>query len=197
MKAIEETDKGAEVQPEDQNIDKIRDILFGVQVREFESNFSKLEEKFAQEIESLRNETRIKLEKLEELVNKEFGSLTDRVSEEKRLRDDSVKELSELIRNATNELEQKISKMGEDTAKNENEIRLQILDQSKLLSDSLHKKQEELFSGMDRETKVLRDEKADRAVIADLFNEMAIRLAGDFKSPESDDHEIDSEDPYQ
>ncbi len=108
-----------------------------------------------------------------------------------------MKELSELIRNATNELDQKISKMGEDTAKNENEIRLQILDQSKLLSDSLHKKQEELFSGMDRETKALRDEKADRAVIADLFNEMAIRLAGDFKSPESDDHEIDSEDPYQ
>lgn len=197
MKAIEETEPKPEVLPEDQNIDKIRDILFGVQVREFEQNFSKLEDKFAKDIESLRNETRNKLEKLEEFLNKEFNSLTDKVVEEQHLRSESLKKLSDEMQNSANELDRKISKMGEDTAKNEGEIRMQILDQSRLLSDSLHKKQDEMFSNLDLHTRELRDEKADRAVLADLFTEMAIRLTGDFKSPESDDHDSNSQEPHQ
>jgi hypothetical protein len=39
---------------------------------------------------------------------------------------------------------------------------------------------------MDKETAELRDDKADRTALADLFTEMAMRLKGDFKLPDSD-----------
>lgn len=196
MKAQEEIEKSPEGLTEDGNIDKIRDILFGVQVREFERNFSKLEERFAKEVETLRNETRGKLEKLEQFLNKEFSSLTDKIFEEQHIRSDALKKLTEETQNAAHDLEQKISSMSEKTAKNESDLRMQILDQSKLLSDSIDKKQEEIYSALDRESKELRSDKTDSAALADLFTEMAMRLTGEFKLPDSE-YKDDSNDPSQ
>jgi hypothetical protein len=186
MKAKKEltTENGAI--SEDDNIDKVRDILFGVQVREFERKFSKLEQRFVKEVETLREETRGKLDKLEEFVSKEVSTLTDKIYEEQDLRGDAVKKLGSELQSAARDLEKQIGKLGEKTTKNESAIRTQILDQSKSMSDSLQKKHDEIMASMDKETAELRDDKADRTALADLFTEMAMRLKGDFKLPDSD-----------
>jgi L-2-hydroxyglutarate oxidase LhgO len=184
-KATEAGSTGQDL-PEDGNIDKIRDILFGVQVRDFERKFSKLEERFGKELEGLREDTRQKLDKLEEFVSKEVNTLTDKIYEEQDLRSDAVKQVtSELQKNAS-DFEKKLTKFGEKTAKNETDIRTQILDQSKTLTDSIQKKQDEVMSTLEKEAQELRDDKADRTALADLFTEMAMRLTGDFKLPKSD-----------
>ena len=172
---------------EDGNIDKIRDILFGVQVRDFEKRFSKLEEKFQKEIEDLRGDTREQLDKLETYIGKEIGALTDKIYEEQDLRSDAVKKVTEDLQKATNDLEKTINKLGEKTTKNETEIRTQILDESKSLNDSIQKKHDEMSASLKKESEELRDEKTDRAALADLFTEMAMRLNGDFKIPTVDE----------
>ena len=170
---------------EDGNIDKIRDILFGVQVRDFERRFSKLEEKIDKDLDDLKQDTRDQLNKLEELMTKEVNALTDKIYEEQDLRGDALKKLTSDLQNASRDLEKQITKLGEKTAKNESEIRTQILDESKALTDTIQKKQDETLASLKKEATELRDDKADRAALADLFTEMAMRLTGDFKLPKS------------
>jgi hypothetical protein len=186
MKANKElTVQSEQAVGEDDNIEKVRDILFGVQVREFERKFSKLEQKFEKEVENLRNETREKLDKLEAFMGKEVNALTDKIYVEQDERGDAFKKMTTEMQNSARDLEKQISKLAENTAKNETDIRAQILDQSKTMSDSIQKKQEEVMFSLEKEAAELRDDKADRAALADLFTEMAMRLNGDFKLPKS------------
>lgn len=189
MKAEKDLETERQELSEDGNIDKIRDILFGVQVRDFELRFSKLEEKFGKEVEGLRIETREKLDKLnklEEFLSKEFNTLTDKIYEEQDLRGDAIRKLSDEMQNAARELEKQITNLAETTTKNESDIRTQILDQSRTIIDSIQKKQDDVMALMERETKELRDDKTDRAALAELFAEMAMRLNGEFKIPDSE-----------
>ena len=54
------------------NIDKIRDILFGSNMRDYEQRFSRLEEALKKESADLRDTTRRHLEALETFVHTEL-----------------------------------------------------------------------------------------------------------------------------
>jgi hypothetical protein len=186
MKSTKEKKTTKEEIPEDQNIDKIRDILFGVQVRDFERRFSKLEERFNEEIAEAREETNKKLNELEEFINREVSSLMERISVEQHSRQDDVKKLSGEINDASHEFDKKMTSMGEQTGKNESELRQKILEQSKSLTDEMKKRQTEILTKLERESNELREDKADRTAMAEIFTEMAMRLTGDFKIPKAD-----------
>ncbi len=55
----------AENGPGVENLDKVRDILFGSQMRDNERRFGRLEERLAKEAGDLRDETRKRLDSLE------------------------------------------------------------------------------------------------------------------------------------
>ena len=104
MKAMAGPEKEVQDQPEEENIDKIRDILFGVQVRDFERKFAKLEAKIAKEFDDLRSDTSEKLNKLEEFINKEVNTLTDKIYEEQDLRGDALKKMTSDLQTASRDV---------------------------------------------------------------------------------------------
>lgn len=171
---------------EDQNIDKVRDILFGSQVRNFDRRFSKLEEKFENELAEAREETTKKLNELEEFINREVSSLIERITTEQHSRQDDVKKLSGELKDSSHDFDKKLTTMGEQTAKHESELRQKILEQSKSLTDEMKKRQEAILAKLERESSELREDKADRVAMAEIFTEMAMRLTGDLDLPESD-----------
>ncbi len=64
------------------------------------------------------------------------------------------------------------------------EIRNDLLQQSKDLSNSIHQKADELISLLDRRFHELHHSKTDREMVsATLFSEVALRLTGQFKVP--------------
>src|SRR5579863_8550038 len=69
-----------------ENLDKVRDILFGSQIRDNERRFSRLEERVAKETADLREESRKRLESLDGYVRKELQSLLERVKGEQSQR---------------------------------------------------------------------------------------------------------------
>jgi hypothetical protein len=168
------------------NIDKIRDILFGVQMRDYEKRFSRLEERLLKESADLRDETRKRFESLETFVKSEFEAMTGRLQSEQRTRDDSVQTLSREIQNTGQTLDRKLAQFDEQTTRTQRDLRQQILDQSKNLSDEIRQKYEELSALLDREVAELGDAKTDRASLASLFTEVALRLNNDFKIPGND-----------
>ena len=64
------------------SVDKIRDILFGNQMRDFDRRFSHMEERLIKSTQDLRDETHKRLEALELFFKKELDALKARLKSE-------------------------------------------------------------------------------------------------------------------
>ena len=125
------------------NIDKIREILFGVQMRGYEKRFSRLEERMLKESTDLRDDTRKRFEALEAFVKSEFEALSERLQTEQRTRDESIQTLSRELQGADQALERKLTQFDEQTTRGLRELRQQILEQSKNMSEEIRQKHAE------------------------------------------------------
>lgn len=163
------------------NLEKIREILFGAQVHDFEKRFTRLEEKLLKETADSRAETKKRFDAMEAFIRKEIESLVDRVKTEQGERSDALKEISRELRDTAKNLEKKLMQLDEQTTKGQRELRQQILDQSKSLSDEIRNRVKESAAVLTRELRELRTEKTDRSALAGLFTEAAMRLSGDMK----------------
>ena len=155
------------------SIDKVRDILFGNQVREFERRFARLEERIIQETLDLKEDVRNRVEALERYTKKEMESLADHLKAD---HDDRVESDAALGR--------RISALDEQFAKSQRELRQQILEQNQRLTDDIRKKMDEVLAALAHEAQTLRSDKTDRATLAALLTEMAMRLTNDFPLPD-------------
>ena len=163
------------------NLEKIREILFGAQVHDFEKRFTRLEEKLLKETADSRAETKKRFDSMEAFIRKEIESLVERVKTEQGERADAVKEISRDLRETAKNLEKKLAQLDEQATKGQRELRQQILDQSKSLSDEIRTRVKESAALLTRELKELRSDKTDRSALAGLFTEAAMRLSGDTK----------------
>ena len=73
--------------------------------------------------------------------------------------------------------------MDDQSARAQRDFRQQLLEQQQRLTDEIQQKHAELLGTLSRESGELRDEKADRAALASLFTEMAMRLSNQFRLP--------------
>lgn len=169
---------------ENDNMDKIRDILFGQQIRVFEKQFSQLEEKLIKETAEMREESRVRFDSLEIYFKKEVAAINERLDNESVTREEAEKDLSDAIKESSVNSNKKLGRLEDRVAKNTSELREQILEQSKSLLDEMHKRYEQISDQMDRASESLRNEKVDRSSLSEFFSEIAMRLSGDatFKS---------------
>jgi hypothetical protein len=163
------------------NVDKIRDILFGSNMRDYEQRFARLEEALKKESLDLRETSRRHLEALEAFVHKELAALEARLNAERDERSETHSRLAADLSAASTSILRKIGEMENHEAQAKREIRNDLLQQSKELNDAIRGKGEELITLLDRRAQDLQHAKTDRAALAGLFNEMALRLTDQFK----------------
>ncbi|MCJ8279074.1 MAG: hypothetical protein MJK14_03805 [Rivularia sp. ALOHA_DT_140] len=161
---------------ENNSLSKVRDILVGSQMRELDKKFSRLEERLVKECSDLRNETRKRLDTLENYIKEETDSLSLRTKNEQVKRDDAVKAINEEQRKLSESLEKKMAEIDEQASQTQRELRQQIFSQSQTLHDDIRQKYEEIVALLERETYELKSEKTDRSQLAALFSEIALRL---------------------
>src|SRR3974390_155448 len=65
------------------NVDKIRDILFGANMREYEKRFARLEEKLTKSSDALRDDLKKRFDSLESFMREEMESNNQRLKAEK------------------------------------------------------------------------------------------------------------------
>src|SRR5678815_5437491 len=174
---------GAGVEPDAGNIDKIREILFGGHMRDYDRRFSRVEEQLVKDSLELREDTRKRFEALEAFIKAELAALTDRLQAEQRTRDDAVSGLWRGVHESSQALSAKVGEAQEQTARAHSELRQQILSQSKDLNDEMRRKQDEVTALIQREVADLNHGKTDRSSLATLLTEMAMRLNNDLKLP--------------
>ncbi|HEY6118956.1 MAG TPA: hypothetical protein VIV66_03305 [Pyrinomonadaceae bacterium] len=180
---VESSADNESVNSEAGNVDKIREILFGGQMRAYDKRFVRLEERFAKETSDLREETKNLFKALEVFVKSEFEALTNRLQTEQRSRDESVQGVSRELHETAKALESKLQQFDAQTTQTHRDLRQQLLDQSQTLSDEIRRKHEEVSALLERELAALDKDKTGRASLSALFSEVALRLNNDFKMP--------------
>src|SRR5271167_4661264 len=105
------------------NVDKIRDILFGSQMRDYEKRFVRLEERLAKASEALRDDLKKRCDSLESFVQQEVEALGQRLKAEKTERADSLKELTRETRDAGKAHENKLSHLEEQLSSAQGDLR--------------------------------------------------------------------------
>ncbi len=168
------------------NLEKIREILVGGQMREVEKRFARLEDRLTKLTYDLRDDLNKSLTSLESFVKKEIESLNDRFLTESNERGGAVKTLSLELKALSDFSWQKLNQLDEQGTKSLRELRLQLLDQSRALSEEIRQKHGELSDLVERAVKDLHVNKTDRASLAALFNEVATRLNSDSRRPETE-----------
>src|SRR5271166_299820 len=110
------------------NVDKIRDILFGSNMREYEKRFARLEERLTKSSDALREDLKKRFDSLESYVREEMESLGQRLKAEKSERGESLKELTRESRDNSKALEKKLSQLEEQLDAAQTELRSKILE---------------------------------------------------------------------
>jgi hypothetical protein len=164
-------------------VDRIRDILFGSQMRDYDGRFQRLEEHLAQEAAEIRTDVQKRLETLERFMKGELESITNRANAEQSERSSSIEKLGHDLGETAKNLESKIKGLDEQTAGETRAVRQQLLDQAKALSDEIGQKHEEMKAGLNREAEQIRGAMTGREALAEMLSEVALRLKNEFKVP--------------
>jgi DNA repair exonuclease SbcCD ATPase subunit len=165
------------------NIDKIRDILFGSNMRDYDARFSRLEESLMKEAAELRESTRRRFEALETYVRKEIDALQSRLKSERDERSEASSQHSRELKEASDALSKKIRDLDDHGASVASDIRQEILNSSRNLMDELRARHDEISALLERRFHELHHTKTDRAALAALLTEVAMRLNDEFRIP--------------
>jgi len=162
--------------PDTGSVDKIRDILFGNQMRDFQRRFSQMEERLAKATQDLRNETHKRLETLELFFKKEQSALKDRIKSEADQRENDDKKIQDDLKNAASSLKKDLTKAEEKFLELTSELRQQLLDQSKALSEDIQQKHEQTSKMVQNTANGLDDAKLERSTLSEYLIDMAMRI---------------------
>jgi chromosome segregation ATPase len=169
------------------SIDKVRDILFGGQMREVDRRFARIEERLTKELADLRDDLRKRLDTLDAHVRRENDALADLLKAERTDRTDAHGALSSEMKEQGRTHERRASALDDQLTKGHRDLRQQILEQHQQLSDEIRQKAEEILATLGREAQQLRSDKTDRSALAALLTEVAMRLNNEFHIPGVED----------
>ena len=170
-------------EPQPESLDKVRDILFGSQMRAVESRLQGMEERLRQEHETLRSDFDRQNASLDAFIRGEVQGLTERLSAERTKRTEELKALAAEIKEAIRALERRHVKLEEDGNMADAALRDQLFAQSASAASELGKLGERLTAELSRSHHELMSTKTDSTTLAALLTEMATRISW---APESD-----------
>jgi len=166
-----------------ENVDRIREILFGSQQREFEKKLARFDERLAGEAATLREESKKRFDSLNLYIRSEMESMAERVKSEQEERAEKVGQLGRELKELAKVTEKRLTQLDELVSKNQRDVRKQILDQGEELSGEFRRLHQEIKSSVERSVQELNADKPGRSALANLFTEMALRLNNEFNIP--------------
>jgi hypothetical protein len=162
-----------------ENVDQIREILFGAQMREYDQRFAQLEERLARETSELKADVRRRLDSFEAYTRQEVESLSDRQNTERSERRESLDRISRGLTEATHGLEKRVVQTEEQMSKGLRELRQSMMDHHRNLADELMQCVGKAEALQNRRLEELRAGAMDRLALASLLAEVASRIRGE------------------
>lgn len=165
-----------------ENLDKVRDILFGGQMRAVDQRLAALEKRFQRDLDSLRTDTGKRLSDLEAFFKKEIESLTKKLTSERSKRSDDLKATNAEMQAGFKTIEKQIAKLDDVSSKADAELRTAVLEHTQTVSEQLKSLSDAFSAELRQAVLELRGEKLDTATLVQLFSDMALNLSEDLKA---------------
>ena len=158
------------------SVEKIRDILFGSQIKNYESRFSRLEDALARETAEIKDSMRRRLDSLEAFFKSETESLAARLKTERDEREELLNNISRELKASSAQLSKKILDLDNKAAQDRSAARQELMTESRKLLDEIRQRNDSLSTLLETRVQELRNSKTDRSALAALFVELAVRL---------------------
>jgi hypothetical protein len=159
--------------PDAPGVDKIRELLFGNQMQDYDRRFGLLEERFQQRLRDVEGESSRALGGLESSIKKQLESIAGQVRQEQELRAEAVKELGQGLRELIQGFEKRLGQVTDRLASVEREFAERIGHESQALRDEVRRRNEDTRATIERMFQELSNVKTDRNLLAGLFVEIA------------------------
>ena len=170
-----------------ENVDRIREILFGSQMREYAQRFTQLEERLLRETSDLKTEVRRRLDSLEAYTRQEIDALSDRLKTERSERTETIERISLEADKAARALERRLVQSDDQVSRELRELRQLTLERHRSLSDELTQCVNRSEMLQTRRLEELRANAVDRVALASLLAEVALRIRGEALVPGVED----------
>lgn len=167
----------------DRNVDQIRDILFGGQMRDYERRFQEFGQRLEAEMARLRESQDKRHAQLDKRLDEQFEKLSKQVRQEITDRTQAVDDLESRIqqsaRTARGEINSALDAHAHELSRTDERLREAIAE----LAAALNDRASEASASLTRASNDLRTEKVGREDLSALFTELSLRLKGDFDLP--------------
>ena len=168
--------------PESPSVDKIRDMLFGNQMQDYDRRFENLEERFSQRFKEIESETARNLGAFESNAKKQVDSLATQLRDEKDQRADADKEIDRVLREQNQALEKRIRSLSDQLSQLDREMSDRLMREAQSLHEEIKQKNTDVRHAIEKMFAELSNVKTDRALLASLFVEVAKCLNQDMGS---------------
>ncbi len=167
--AAESMGSGAEAP----GVDKIRELLFGNQMQDYDRRFSVMEDRFLQKLRDVESESARGLGSFETSMKKQMESMAAQFRNDKEVLAEADKALDRSLRENIASLEKRASQTADHLGRVERESMDRLERASQTLRDELRKRGEDLNGTLQRMFADLSNVKTDRNLLAGLFVEIA------------------------
>jgi chromosome segregation ATPase len=159
--------------PDVVGVDKIRDLLFGNQMQDYDRRFSKLEERFLQRFKDVESDAARNLSAYDSNQKKQVESLASQLREEKDQRADTDKEIERSLREQTQSLEKRLRTMSDQLSQLERDFGDRLAREVQSLHEEIKHRNQDLNHTIEKMFAELSNVKTDRNLLAGLFVEVA------------------------
>lgn len=161
------------------NVDKIRDILFGQQMREVSEKFASLENNLAKDLAAMRQENSQQLDSLKSFLESEIAILSSNLGNEEKTRIEQLDELDDKLKQNVKQIDKKFSETQKSLDAGSSEFNQKILKQSQDFSADLTKKMVEARERMDGHHQELGKNKVDKLTLSEVLTTLAMQINPD------------------
>jgi archaellum component FlaC len=160
------------------NIDQIRDIIFGSQLRDYNSRFEKIESDLA----LLQQDTQDRVEQLKTVLTSEIKSSVENLDKKiKTLTSNSLEELTDLRQQAdrlNRKFSSSIEALDEALDNQTNSLREELGQTRDQLQDEVRSLKSQVLEELERRFSLLTEVKISRDDMAEVLFEVGMRLKG-------------------
>ena len=166
------------------NIDQIRDIIFGAQLREYDNRFDKIDS----ELSMMQQDMQARIEQVKTVLSGEMRAAVD--SFEKKIKSISLNtqeesaDLRQQIDRVNRKFSSSIEALDEAIDNQTTSIRDELSQTRERLSEETRTLKTQVFEELDRRFSMLREVKVSRDDMAEILFELGMRLKGTEFVPE-------------
>lgn len=166
------------------NIDQIRDIIFGAQLREYDNRFDKIDS----DLSMMQQDMQTRIEQVKTVLSGEMRAAVDSLEKKVKSLTSNTQEESADIRQQVDRINRKFSSsmeaLDEAIDNQTSSLRDELSQTRERLSEETRTLKTQVFEELDRRFSMLRDVKVSRDDMAEILFELGMRLKGTEFVPE-------------